>query len=78
MPHLSIALLSVFMVVGCAAVTKLAGFPPEATRKTAPAGLEQAIDVGAVAPALQLAMSDGSTEALRGKPTVLLFYRGHW
>ncbi|MDP2270672.1 MAG: hypothetical protein Q8N23_13620 [Archangium sp.] len=72
------ALVLALLLGGCATVMKAGGFPPEARRKTPPAGLEQALDVGAQVPDLKLAMTDGSTLSLHGQPSALFFYRGHW
>ena len=71
-------LLLVLTVSGCAAVLKAGGYPPEAMRKSAPAEIGQALAVGAPAPALKILLTDGTTAELRGTPTVLVFYRGHW
>mgnify|MGYP001357910884 CR=1 FL=1 len=74
--------LLVFTLVclaGCAAALKAAGFPPQALRKAPPAGVEgTALAVGATAPDVTVPLTDGTTAGVRGAPTVLLFYRGHW
>lgn len=63
---------------GCSPILKATGFPPHALRKEAPPSVADALAVGATAPSLELALTDGSRTALIGKATVLVFYRGHW
>jgi hypothetical protein len=73
------ALLALVLLAGCASVLKAAGYPPEATRKTPPTGVEDsALKVGAVAPDVSVPLTDGTSAALRGSRTALLFYRGSW
>lgn len=71
-------LLCASVLASCAAMKTVSEFPPEARRKTAPAGLEGALPVGAVAPQLSIAMTDGTSASLRGGHTALIFYRGRW
>jgi hypothetical protein len=57
-------------------------FPPEARRKTPPTGIEtSALQVGALVPELVVPDDRGGTLRIGGlapRPTLLLFYRGHW
>lgn len=82
-PFARIAIPLFALILGCGAVYKAAGFPPEARRKTAPVGIgERAIKVGAEAPPFTLESTDGDQVSLAAvtaeKPVVLVFYRGHW
>ena len=68
---------------GCSLVLPLFGYPPEALRRSAPEGIEaRSTEVGAVAPALDLATAAGGrwtlAEHLAQGPAVVVFYRGDW
>jgi len=67
---------------GCGAVLQAAGYPPEATRKTPPPGIERtALTVGAPTPELSLQDTGGQPHALGGpaeRQRVVVFYRGAW
>jgi hypothetical protein len=71
--------LVVVTLAACAPMLKVVGYPPEAVRKEAPASIERrALMVGSTAPALDVALTDGTSQALHGRRTVVLFYRGSW
>lgn len=71
--------LVVVTLVACAPMLKVVGYPPEPLRKEAPDSIERrAAAVGSTAPALEVSLTDGSSEAVHGRRTVLLFYRGSW
>lgn len=57
-------------------------FPPQARRKTPPGGIETAaLAVGALVPELRLPDDRDGLLRIGGaapRPTLLLFYRGHW
>ena len=77
------ALGSACLLVACATVLPMVGYPPEATRKSAPAGIDaRAVGLGDGAPAFELSSHAGETvalaEARKAGPVVLVFYRGHW
>jgi len=76
-------ILSACLLVGCGAMFKMMGLPPNPTRESPPPGIsEKALAVGSHAPELSLPALSGSTWSLQGAlakgPVVLVFYRGHW
>ncbi|GEM_PF-3207366 len=74
----AIFLLAALSLAHCAPVLRARGLPPQALRKEAPAAVADALAVGATAPQLQLALTDGSRTGPNDRATVLVFYRGHW
>jgi hypothetical protein len=69
--------------VAAAVASAGAGFPPHATRPSAPPGIEaHAVKVGAPAPVISLPAADGRRwtlkDALARGPAVLVFNRGDW
>jgi hypothetical protein len=75
-----VLVLSALVLSGCPALLKTAGYPPYATRKAPPTGLEaSALAVGAHAPEFTLSGSTHEPFSSRGKGRlVLVFYRGDW
>lgn len=79
---LQIAIASgVFLACGTALV--IAGYPPEATRKSAPDGIEErALAVKQKAPPIELTSQTKKAWRLEDVPkekkVVLVFYRGDW
>lgn len=61
-----------------AQTAKKAKFPPEARRNSAPAGIADALQAGATAPAMKAITATTGSWSLGEKTTVLVFYRGHW
>ena len=78
---LLISLLAV-ATIGCGLAMSVAGYPPEARRKTPPSGIAGALAVGALAPDFELAASTGGKVALNSvladRAALVVFYRGDW
>jgi AhpC/TSA family len=75
--------VAALLVGGSIAFLRSQGIPVHAMRRGAPTEIAlRALAVGALAPDMSLPAADRSTwrlsDALRGGPAVLLFYRGHW
>ncbi len=75
-----IAILAcVAQVAGCSLMLRAAGYPPEATRKSPPSGIEsRALAAGAAFPRTVLTATTGDVRFEPGKRHVLIFYRGAW
>jgi len=76
-------LAGLLTLAGCSVLFRAAGYPPEVTRREAPAGIEsRALAAGDPAVNIELPASDSRTHALRDEwkegPVVLLFFRGRW
>ncbi|MEM9695943.1 MAG: hypothetical protein AAGA56_25590 [Myxococcota bacterium] len=65
--------------VGCGPLLQLAGYPPEATRRTPPPGIESsATPAERPAPPFELAATTGWVKLSPRGRYLLVFYRGHW
>jgi hypothetical protein len=66
-------------LLSCALVLTAAGYPPEATRKSPPAGIEgRALERGDDFPAMAMAGTTGPVALEKGRRHILIFYRGAW
>jgi len=67
---------------GCGALMGIAGYPPEALRKTQPVGIKaRAVTIGAATAATTLLDQNGNAVRFGGpsnEETLVVFYRGHW
>lgn len=83
-PVAPLALAAVALALaGCGLALSAAGYPPEALRKTPPAGIEGRVrQIGTTAPGFSLTAADGTTRSLKSLlargPAVIVFYRGPW
>ncbi len=72
-------LACVVQLFACGVGLRAAGFPPEATRKSPPSGIEaRALKVGADFPRIELAATTGAVGFEKGKRHIVVFYRGSW
>lgn len=71
--------VTALQVLACSVVLQAAGYPPEATRKSPPQGIEERVlKKGAAMPPVTLASTKGDLSFEKGKRHVLVFYRGAW
>lgn len=71
--------LVILPMIACGPVLRAAGFPPEATRKSPPEGIEtRALKGGDEFPSLELAGTTGTIAFPLTVRHIVVFYRGSW